>query len=436
MKKPKINLNFSKIDLKNFSFTKNSSIENFDNTEFRRIIEKRDIVHNRENDEEEEIVRKSVRGISSSIGQKKNFVTLVPMKSLSMEDFNFPFSNSTKIREALRLQVMPFSAAGEMEIFPVVISKAGRGVNGVVWYVSPDELNIPVALYENGASNKIWPAPLPFVSRLKDYEGNGVTMWVDEENISSIFWQDNRPVLSRWRKITDENSHEKELAWYDNYCKAKELDRGGNFILNAGGDYDDEPDEEFVEMINDSVKICPWIADVNLSRNAIEGAKDLERTIKLLTRVACWLLAFGAIMLGAGLLKQIQIDRQTRAIRARAENFYRQNFDPNHTGRISNPVTLARTKISEIAGTGNEGHPLEEVLADIGEIFANNNGLNITLDTIRYSGEGVDCTGSGPDMTTILNFRKAWEEFASVAQVDNTQFVSGIGYRFDLRVRW
>ena len=39
-------------------------------------------------------------------------------------------------------------------------------------------------------------------------------------------------------------------------------------------------------------------------------------------------------------------------------------------------------------------------------------------------------------MTTILNFRKAWSDYASAVQVDNTQFVAGIGYRFDLRVRW
>ena len=45
-------------------------------------------------------------------------------------------------------------------------------------------------------------------------------------------------------------------------------------------------------------------------------------------------------------------------------------------------------------------------------------------------------TGTAPDMSTVLNFRKAWEDMNNMAQVDNTQFVSGIGYRFDLRVRW
>ncbi len=424
----KINFDFNK-----FNFKRKSGAENFENTEFRRIIEKKDTVHDKETGAEEEISRKSIRIVSSSLEIRKNFITLVPMKSLSLEDFSFPFSNATKIREALRLQIMPFSAAGELEIFPVIKSKAGRGVNGFVWYVSPDELNIPAV---PGGNNKVWPAPLPFISRLKEHNGSGVTMWIDEENICSILWQENEPVLSRWKKLTDENSHEKELLWYDNFCKARELERGGNFILNAGGDYDDEPDEEFVEMISESVKICPWISNVSLSRTAIEGERDLERTVSLLTRAACWLLAIGTVTLGTSLLYLIQIDRQTQNVRTRSENFYRQNFDPTHTGRISNPVTLARNKISEISGSSGEGHPLEEVLADLGEIFTANKNLKITLDTIRYSGEGVDCTGSAPDMTTVLNFRRAWNDYASAVQVDNTQFVSGIGYRFDLRVRW
>lgn len=427
-------------DLKKFNFAKSLSglagsrqSENFENTEFRRIFDKTDIIHDRENGTEEKITRKSLRVISSSIGTRKNFVTLVPMKSLSMEEFTFPFSNSTKIREALKLQVMPFTAAGDIEVFPVVTSKAGRGADGLVWYVAPDELNIPAP---QGGSYKVWPAPLPFISKLQDKGGSGVTMWIDEKNISSILWQNNKPVMSRWRKYTDQNSQEKEIAWYDEYCKANNLERGGNFILNAGGDYDDEPDEDFVEMISESVKICPWISNVNLSRTAIEDERDLARTVGLLTVAACWLLAIGTITLGASFLSLIQTDKQTQDIRTRSENFYIQNFDPEHKGRISNPVTLARNKISEITGAGGDGHPFEEILADMGEIFANNDNLKITLDTVRYSGEGVDCTGSAPDMTTILNFRRAWNDYASTVQVDNTQFVAGIGYRFDLRVRW
>ena len=414
---------------------KKSSGERFNDTEFRRVIEIKEKVMNEETGAEEEAVRKAAKIITSGSHSGKSSVTLVPMKSLSLEDFTFPFSNTTKIREALRLQVMPFTAAGELELFPVVLSRSGRTVNGIVWYSSPDELDIPSLAYTRG-SVKVWPAPLPFISQLAEYNGSGVTMWLDEENVCSLLWQSNKPVLYRWRRFAGEHPEEKELAWYDSYCKARELDRGGNFIINASGDNDEGDNEAFYEIVNDSVRICPWIANVNLSRSALEGARDLERTVQLMTRASCWLLALGAVALGACIWKWDQIQAHVQEVRTRSENYYRQTFDPNHTGRVANPVSLARDKIAEISGTGTEAHPLEEVLADLGEIFGSEQSLDVTIDIIRYNSEGIDCTGSAPDMTTILNFRRSWESRASLAQVDNTQFVSGIGYRFDLRVRW
>ena len=421
-----------------------SRTENFSDTEFRRILDAKQTIHDDETGEDREIITKSVRVITFGTGSpkaRKKFINLVPMKSLSLEDFTFPFSSNTRIASALRLQVMPFTAAGTLELFPVTITRSGlgkKGASGIVWYASPDELNIPALSYESG-SGKTWPAPLPFISQLESYNGSGVTMWIDEENICSILWQERKPVLYRWRKLINEHSEEKELAWYDSYCTAKNLDRGGNFVVNAAGESDTEDDDgTFSGIVAESVKICPWINDVNLSRSALEGARDLERTVRLLTRAACWLLVMGVIALAGGVLRWNQVDSQVQEVRTRSENYYKQTFDPQRTGRVSNPVNLARDKISELTGTSGPSHPIEEVLADIGEIFssASTGSTDITLDVIRYNGEGIDCTGTAPDMTTVLNFRKAWEERNNMAQVDNTQFVAGIGYRFDLRVRW
>ena len=358
------------------------------------------------------------------------------MRSLSFEKFSFPFSNSTKIREALKLQVMPYSAAGDLEIFPVVISKAGRNSEGIVWYVSPDELNIPV--YEN-SNNKIWPAPLGFVSQLEKSGGNGVTLWADEENISSILWQNYLPVLSRWHKNSDGDSVTHELGWYDKYCSSQNFDRGENFTVSFISKSDDQrPNADYLdfgEIVNESVRLCPWLAELNLSRTALESSMGLERNLGFLTRAACWLLFMGAIMLGAEIFEWNKLQDKTQEIRLRSEKYYREVFDSTHTGRISNPVTLARDRISELKGSGNITHGLEEVLADFGDIFSSES-YDVTIDTVRYNSEGFDCTGSAHDMTTILNFRKAWEDKAKLSQLDNTQSVSGVGYRFDLRVRW
>ena len=168
----------------------------------------------------------------------------------------------------------------------------------------------------------------------------------------------------------------------------------------------------------------------------MEGARDLERTVRTLTRVALWLLAAGVLMLGAETLKYIRNSEKKLAVYSRSEEYYRKTFDPERRGRISNPVTLARDRIASLTGKGDERHTIDEVLSELGEIFKGFKDAGMTIDIIRYNSEGIDCNGTAPDMTTVLNFRKSWESSASLAQVDNTQFVAGIGYRFDLRVRW
>ena len=204
------------------NFSGKTSSDAYREMEYRRVITV--------NDNSEEPQR-AVKLISDGTG--KSSITLSPMKSLSLEDFSFPFSNTTKISEALKLQVMPFTQAGEVEIFPVILNRSGRGANGIVWYVSPEELDV-----SSGSSNKVWPAPLPFISQLEENDGNGVTMWTDEENICSILWQSRKPVMYRWRKLSDDKSPSRELEFYDSYCKSLEIERGGNFIVNASNGED------------------------------------------------------------------------------------------------------------------------------------------------------------------------------------------------------
>ena len=126
---------------------------------------------------------------------------------------------------------------------------------------------------------------------------------------------------------------------------------------------------------------------------------------------------------------------KAEALTARMSSYYRQTFEPDRRGSISNPVALAR----EFLGTPTEQqdpHPFGEVLADLGTVLSSGGSLNVTLDTVRYNSAGLDITGTAPDMTTVLNFRSQWESMGARAQADNTQYVSGIGYRFDVRVRW
>lgn len=354
-------------------------------------------------------------------------VILVPMRSLSVSAFAFPFGSVMRVREALRLQTLPYASAGDMELFPTVLERTPRSSSGVVWYASPAEMDFPEP--SGGASPLVWPAPLPLVSRIG---GMGVTLWADEENLCSLLWNDGRPVLCRWCARA-KGTPESELAWYDRYCRAQGQERGESFVLDATKP---EALREVGAIARESLARYPWIGTVNLSRTALEGAMGLERSVRLLTRVAGWVLLMGALVLTGNVLRWHQVRSGAEAVRARSEVLYREAFEPERTGRIGNPVALARDRIAELRGSDAEGRSLEDVLAELGGVFAENPSMDVTLDVLRYNAEGLDCTGSAPDMSTVLTFRKAWEGRAALSQLDNTQSVPGLGYRFDLRVRW
>lgn len=406
-------------------FGRTSARHDYANAEIQRIIDDVQTTRNEMGISQSVNVR-ALKTITR--GSERNIITLSPMKSLSVEDFTYPFASTSKIRDALRLKVMPFSAAGNIDIFPVILSKSGRNSSGIVWYVSHDELDIP------SVSHKVWPAPLPFVSKLAEFGGNGVTFWIDENNICSLLWQSNRPVLYRWRNNEGNIAQIREASWYDNYCERLGLNRGGDYVVHATGG--DNASYDMRDIVSESISICPWIADVNLSPKVLEGERDLARTIRISAKIALFLFVTGGIFLSSQFVDWYRMLGETQNMRERSEALYRSVFDPQRTGRISNPVTLARDKIASVSGKAEEGHQIDEVLADTGDIFTSMKDSGMTIDTLRYNAEGFDCTGTAPDMTTVLNFRRSWEDRANLVQVDNTQFVSGIGYRFDIRIRW
>ena len=372
----------------------------------------------------------ALRRVSSAPPSRRSqAAVLVPMRSLSISSFTFPFGSVMRVREALRLQNLPLlscASTGGMELFPTVLERSPRSSAGVAWYVATAELDVPEL---PTLSPLVWPAPLPLVSKV---DGTGVTLWADEENLCSLLWSEGRPVLCRWRSRTA-GSAESELAWYDRYCKEQALERGESFILDATKP---ESLEALTGIVRESLARYPWIGTVNLSRTALEGAVGLERSVRLLTRVAGWALLLGVLVLTGNVLRWNQARSGAESARSRSEALYRETFDAERTGRISNPVALARDRLAELRGSDAEGKSLEDTLAELGTIFTENPSMDVTLDVLRYNAEGLDCTGSAPDMSTVLAFRKAWEGRAALSQLDNTQSVPGLGYRFDLRVRW
>ncbi|MDR1621685.1 MAG: hypothetical protein LBS00_04855, partial [Synergistaceae bacterium] len=225
---------------------------------------------------------------------------------------------------------------------------------------------------------------------------------------------------------------ESELSWYEAYCKSKGEEIGEVFALDAT-----QPSEsaQLPEIVKASAALCPWIGDVNLSRSAFDSALVLERAVRSLSRVASWILVMGLLALAGNGLRYYEARRGIDELRDRSSELYRSTFDPSRTGRIPDPLGLALSRMAELRGGAAEGRLINEVFADLGSIFEQNPSMDVTLDSVRYNLEGIDYTGSAPDMETAQEFRRAWVERANAGQL-NLQNAPGVGYRFDLSVKW
>jgi hypothetical protein len=243
-----------------------------------------------------------------------------------------------------------------------------------------------------------------------------------------MLWRDGVPVLYRWKPRG--TSVDSELAWYRAYAESKGEELGEVFALDACADSGALPG-----IVKESLALYPWIGEVNLSRGALDSALVLERAVRVLSRAASWALLMGSFALAGSGLRYYDIRRNIDAVRDRSSDLYRSVFDPARTGRIPDPVALARSRVAELRG-GGEGRPLGEVLADLGDIFERNPSMDVSLDSMRYNADGVDYTGSAPDMETIQEFRNAWMERAGAVSPPNMQSAPGVGYRFDISAKW
>ena len=354
-------------------------------------------------------------------------VSMASFKSLAISSFSFPFNNVLRIREALKLQTLPYASTGEMDLFPSVLEKGSRNSSGIVWFVPSVELEKLTPPLPN-VENRLWPAPMSLVSEI---QGEGGVLWLDENSACSMLWEGGIPVLYRW-KARSRTTAEAERAWLEAYCKTKEKELGAFFALDAT-----RPSElaRLPQIVKESLAAYPWIGDVNLSKSALDSALVLERTVRLGTRVASWFLVFGLLAMAGNGLRYYEARKGVAEIRRRASQVYIEAFEPSRTTPVSDPIGLARQRLEDLLNP-SDGRHLNDVLEDLGNILEQNSSMDITIDTMRYALNEVDYTGSAPDTATVWDFQRSWAEKAETARVENIQSAPNIGFRYDLRVRW
>lgn len=350
-------------------------------------------------------------------------VLLIAPKSMSIRPFDLPTSSKAQIRKILAATLLPYDIHNDLATFPCIIHKAqnSRNSQGIAFCTTSDSLP------DSGSAFRSWPAPLILAGGLSS--GSGVTIWQDETGFFSMLWENWVPTIVRYNAGSDIDS---VINWYNDWNSRHNLPAPEVYSYSALTPdlFGDLQENAAITLAN-----CEWLASLDMSHKAVQSSIILEQNINSLTKCLAWACVILVIMLGARGLSLYSEQAKAEALTSRMSDYYRQTFEPDRRGNISNPVALAREFIGAPTEQ-QEPHPFGEVLADLGDVLSPSNGLNVTIDTVRYNSAGLDITGNAPDMTTVLNFRSQWEKLGARAQADNTQYVSGIGYRFDVRVRW
>ena len=368
------------------------------------------------------------KAVSTGRGGKKRGkkLTLVPYRSLSIRSFDYPFGSVSAIREALRLQYISVASGRELEIYPAVLKKENRRFSGAALVLTAEERSAIEEGLDKGSKNAPWPLPFALAAELK---GEGGAICVLDDGISSAFFVDGQPVLYRWQPLS-RRTPEQERDWILAYGTRYREDPFNVIILNAS-----EEEERLVKGVKDTLEAFPAFISYSLSRKVLDTAIVLEHLVKGLSSLSWFMLFAGALFLASGLIKGATLKGELEMVRDRSVAIYQEAFGP---GNVRDPLSQARGMLAQM-GKAPDRPALADglrILTAAWPVLQGGEG-KISLDTLRFGGEGMDLIGTANEVALVQNLQKAIRsETDGPVRLGDIQQVPGGGLRYSLEVRW
>ncbi len=351
---------------------------------------------------------------------------LVPYRALSIRSFDYPFGSISAIREALRLQYVSVASGRDLEIYPVVLNKENRRFSGAALVIPSDERSSVEEGIGKGGKAAIWPLPFALASELG---GDGGAVCVLDDGISSAFFVRGEPVLYRWQPLS-RRTPEQERDW----------------LLSYGSKYREEPfetvtvdasqeGERLAKGVRDTLAKFPSLGSFSLSRKVLDSAIVVEHIVKGLSSLSWSMMLAGGLFLAAGLIKGSAVESELDKIKDRSVKIYQDAFGP---GRVRDPLSQARGLLAQ-ATNAPEGPRLEDCLRILARAWpdAKSDEERISIDTLRFSVDGMDLIGTADEVGMVQNLQKAIKaETDGFVKLGDIQQVPGGGLRYSLEVRW
>ncbi len=373
--------------------------------------------------------RSEIAGVNALLRKGDSFVLGI-YKTLSLQEFSYPFSDTLQIREALNLKILPFSSAsGGIEVFPTITSRDGKSANGVAWFVSRDELD----KFENSGSRKggrniYLPLPVIFSSM---FDNSGVGIWADSENICAMIFRDGGvPAFYGW-KSRNKTTPDEYFSWLVDLAGSSGIEINDKLIIDS--EKDPEYSDKIIEMLLKFTEGSSLSGEVNLSRSELDTELYIERLFRIAGKMAMLFIVTGAILLGTSIFRYYTFASTTDWLDERSEQIYREVFDPS--GRIVDPLSQAKGKIRALT-TEDSGMKIDKILGILGRSSDELGKSKITLDVLRYNGDNIDINGSTMDMTSVQKFQEILRKHGIEPQIGDIQQIPGGGLRFTMAIGW
>lgn len=351
-------------------------------------------------------------------------ILLYPFRNLSLHPFSYPFSGTSRVREALKIQFKPLLGEGaeHVSIIPFFVGREKKSSSGCVFLLFGDETRqIEEGLTKGDDQYLVWPAVMAFAGEV---QGNGLILWSDDRTITTLWLENWVPMFYKTSDADKTSLEEEERVALDYIAKQGHI--APQVLLF---DRRDVTDADAQACGTKTLADCPAYEQLDLSSKGTNLLEQREKTIGFLSR-------FGKIAIATGMLALIAtgtlfLQHKSLAERSagNAESVYSASFGE----RSGQPLASASTKLRSVRQTTEADVSLHAVMRSITKTWDNLGASDdIAIESLKYGTENTDILGTALDNESIQNLRQRLEDAGYTPKTDNIQKIPSGELRFNM----
>lgn len=354
-----------------------------------------------------------------------NKILLYPFKNMSAQDFSFPFTGISRVREALRIKFKPLlgEASTGVSVIPFFTGNEKKASKGCVFLLFGDETKNIEKLADGAAGDYVvWPAIMAFTGEVG---GNGLVIWTGSGLISTLLIDNWVPVYYR-NAFSDNTSEEDEREIALKYAGEHGLNADKVFAANM----DDLSEDDIQACGNRTLSLFPAYEHLDLSNRGTNLLEQRERLLISFIQGCKFASALGFLLVllaGGVYMMQRNILLQSQG---NAESIYTASFGEHS----KQPMSSSLSKVRSLR-TPEAENTLHSFLRDIAGVWDKiENGEGLRIETLRYGSENTDIIGTSANNESIQSLRSIIEQEGYVPRVDNIQTIPGGELRFNISI--